>query len=155
MKHPAIRLIVSLLTFAIGLASFNLVNSFRPASNSSDEQAILRIERQYIQANVDGDTATLDRILADDFTISSRRGFTTKTERLAQLENPNFAFLAIHTDNIQVEVNGDNATVTGEASVQNRHYDQVYSSPTYKFTRSYEKRAGSWKIVSVRVRRKK
>lgn len=155
MKHLAIRLIVSLLTFAIGLASFSLLNFSSPASDSRDEQAILRIERQYIQANVDGDTATLDRILADDFTIRSRRGFTTKAERLALLENPDFSFKAISTDEVKVEVNGDRATVTGEASVESRHYDEVFASPTYRFTRSYEKREGGWKIVSVRVKRKR
>jgi ketosteroid isomerase-like protein len=155
MKHLAVRLIVSLLTFATGLASFSLLNFSSPASNSSDEQAILRIERQYIQANVDGDTETLDRILADEFTIRGRRRFTTKAERLALLENPGFAFKAINTSNVEVEVNGDSAAVTGEASVESRRYDEVYSSPTYKFTRSYEKRNGSWKIVSVRVRWKR
>lgn len=155
MKHLAIRLIVSLLTFALGLASFNLLNFSSPAFNSRDEEAIRLIERQYIQANVDGDTATLDRILADEFTIRSRRGFTTKAERLALLENPGFEFKAIKTDNVKVEVNGDSATVTGEASVESRRYDEVFASPSYRFTRIYEKRDGSWKIVSVKVRRKR
>ena len=155
MKHLAIRLFVSLLTFAIGLTSFNLLNFSSPASKSNDEQAILRIERQYIQANLDGDTATLDRILADEFTIKGRRSFTTKAERLALLENPSFAFKAINTRDVKVEVNGDSAIVTGEASVESRHYDEVFSSLTYRFTRSYEKRDGSWKIVSVMLRRKR
>jgi ketosteroid isomerase-like protein len=155
MKHLAVRLIVSLFTFAIGLVSFTLLNFSNPAPSSSDEQAILRIEHQYIQANVDGDTAALDRILADEFTIKGRRRFTTKAERLALLENPNFAFKAISTDDVKVEVNGDSATVTGEAIVESRRYDEVYSSPTYRFTRSYEKRDGTWKIVSVRVRWKR
>ena len=155
MKHLAVRLIVSLFTFALGLASFSLLNFSSPAANSSDQQAILQIERQYIQANLDGDIATLDRILADEFTIKGRRRFTTKAERLALLENPSFAFKAINTHNVEVEVDGDSATVTGEASVESRRYDEVYSSPTYRFTRTYEKREGSWKIVSVKVRWKR
>jgi len=155
MKHLAIRLIVSLFTFAIGIASFSLLHASRlhVVSNSKDEQAILQIERQYIQANLNADTATLDNILADDFTIRSRRGFTTKVERLALLENPDFAFETINTNNVVVEVNGDSATVAGEASIQSRHYNVEFTSPTYRFTRNYEKRDGQWKIVSVIVRR--
>ncbi|HEV7376103.1 MAG TPA: nuclear transport factor 2 family protein [Pyrinomonadaceae bacterium] len=155
MKHLAIRLIVSLFTFAIGIASVSLLHASRPhaVSNSKDEQAILQIEHQYIQANLNADTATLNNILADDFTIRSRRGFTTKAERLALLESPDFAFKAINTDNVAVEVNGDMATVTGEASIETRHYDVEFTSPTYRFTRNYEKRDGHWQIVSVIVRR--
>jgi ketosteroid isomerase-like protein len=155
MKHLAIRLIVSLFTFVIGIASVGLLHASRPhaVSNSKDEQAILQIERRYIQANLNADTATLDNILADDFTIRCRRGFTTKAERLALLESPDFAFEAINTDNVVVEVNGDIATVTGETSIQSRHYDVESTSPTYRFTRNYEKRDGQWKIVSVIVRR--
>ena len=153
MKYLAIRLVVSLFTFALGIASFSLLHAARPVSNSGAEQAILQMERQYIQANLNGDTATLDSILSADFTISSRRGFTTKAERLALLESPDFAFEAINTDNVEVEVNGDSATVTGEASIKSRHYDVVYTTPTYRFIRSYEKRDGHWQIVSVQVRR--
>lgn len=156
MKHLAIRLIVSLFTFAIGIASVSLLHVSRPhavSNNSKDGQAILQMERQYIQANLNADTATLNNILADDFTIRSRRGFTTKAERLALLESPDFAFEAINTDNVVVEVNGDSATVTGEASIESRHYDVEFTSPTYRFIRNYEKRDGRWQIVSVIVRR--
>lgn len=153
MKHLAIRLVVSLLTFAIGLTSTALLRTIRPAANSQDEQAILQLEHQYIQANLNEDIATLDKILAEDFTLRGRRRFTTKAERLELLENPDFAFEAIDTDNLKMEVNGDSATVTGTASTTSRHYDDLFTSPTYRFIRHYEKRNGEWKIVSVIVRR--
>jgi hypothetical protein len=153
MKHLAIRLAVSLLTFAIGLTSASLLRTIRPVSSGGDEQTILHLERQYIQANLNGDTATLDEILAEDFTIRGRRRVTTKAERLALLESPDFTFEAIDTDNVKVEVDGDSATVTGAASTTSRHYGDLFTSPTYRFIRNYEKRNGGWKIVSVIVRR--
>lgn len=153
MKYLAIRFVVSLFTFAIGIASFSLLHASRHVSNSQDEQAILRIERQYIQANVNRDTNTLNYLLADDFTFRTRHRTTTKADRLALLENPDFAFEAIHTDNVEVEVDGDSATVTGEAYTVSRYYDEELTTPTYNFVRSYEKRDGRWLITSVRVRR--
>lgn len=155
MNHLAVRLVVSLLTFAIGIASATLLGPFRSGavSNSSDEQAILQVERQYIQANLNADTDTLERILADDFTIRSRWSVENKEERLALLESPAFAFEAFSTNDVQVNVNGDRAVLTGVAAIKIRHGDRVGRTPAYIFTRIYEKRQGRWQIVSVRVRR--
>jgi ketosteroid isomerase-like protein len=155
MKYLATRLVVSLFTFAIGIALAALLPATHShhVSNSQDEQAILQIERQYIQAHLNGDTETLDSILADDFTVRSRWRVTTKAQRLALLADPDFAFEAIHTDNVVVETGGDSAVVTGEAYIQSRYYDEESVSPVYRFTRNYEKRDGRWQIVSVQVRR--
>jgi ketosteroid isomerase-like protein len=155
MKHIAIRLVVSLLTFAIGIFSATLLQPFRShaVSNRQDEQAILQVERQYIKANLNGDTATLEKILADDFTIRSRWKSESKAQRLALLESSDFSFEAIDTDNVEVEVNGDSAVLTGVASIESRYGDMEVHGLSYSFTRTYEKRQGRWQIVSVRIRR--
>jgi uncharacterized protein involved in exopolysaccharide biosynthesis len=149
MNHLAIRLIVSLFTFAIGIASFALLHT--PRHYSADEQAVLQVESAYIEANLNSDTETLDNILADDFTIMTHRRIITKAQRLAQLSDQDFAFEAINTDNVEVEVNNDRAVVTGEAYTQTLQGDEEQTSPVYRFARSYEKRDGRWQIVSVRI----
>lgn len=154
MNHLATRLVVSLLTFAIGIASATLLRPFRSdaVSNSKDEQAILQVERQYIQANLNADTTTLEKILADEFTIRTRWLVENKAQRLALLESTDFAFEAIDTDEIKVKVNGDRAVLTGEAFIESRNGDKVTRGPAYTFTRIYVKRQGRWQIVSVRIR---
>ncbi|HYJ45358.1 MAG TPA: nuclear transport factor 2 family protein [Pyrinomonadaceae bacterium] len=153
MKHLAVRLLVSLFTFVIGIAAAQLLPTSRhhAAPSSADTQAILQMEHQYIQAHLNRDTATLDNILADDFTLRSRWRSTTKAERLAQLEDSDFAFVAINTDNVDVEVSGDHAVVTGDAFTRTLQGDLEVTSPVYSFARSYEKRDGRWQIVSVRT----
>lgn len=155
MKHLAIRLVVSLLTFAIGIVSATLLSPFRSntVSTSTDEQAILQVERQYIRANLNADTATLEKILADDFTIRTRWSFEDKEERLALLESPDFAFEAIETSNVLVKVNGDRAVLTGDAAIETRRGSRALRDSAYFFTRIYEKRQGRWQIVSVRCSR--
>lgn len=154
MNHLAIRLVVSLLTFAIGIASAALLSPFRSdaVSNGTDVQAILEVERQYIQAHLSADTATLQNILAADFTIRNRWSSENKLERLARLESADLAFEVINTDNVQVKVNGDRAVLTGEALVESRNGDLTVRGSTYAFKRIYEKRQGRWQIVSVRTR---
>ena len=151
MKHLVIRLVISLFTFAIGIASFALLHPGRHHANSQDEQAVLQVERQYIEAHLNADTETLDKILADDFTIGNDSDVVTKARRLAQLSNPNFAFEAINTGDVEVEVNGDHAVVTGEAHIQTRQSDMLFNLPAYRFVRNYEKRDGRWQVVSVRT----
>jgi ketosteroid isomerase-like protein len=156
MKYLAIRLIVALSTFFIGLSAVAMFAPFRffeAASKGEAEQEIRQVERAYIQAHLNRDTATLDNILAEEFTISGRGRFTTKAQRMALLENPEFTFEAINTDNVQVYVNGESATVTGEAYIESRYGDEEMTSPVYNYARRYEKRDGRWQIISVQVRR--
>lgn len=155
MKHYAFRLVVALLTFAIGLISTTILpgSRFNAVSNPKAEQEILQVEREYIQAHLKRDTAALDNILADDFTLGSRRRIETKAQRLALLETPDFGFEAINTSNVQIEVNGDSATITGEAYTVSFHDDVEFTGPVYRFKRHYEKRDGRWQIVSVQIKR--
>ncbi|HMF56596.1 MAG TPA: nuclear transport factor 2 family protein [Pyrinomonadaceae bacterium] len=154
MKFYAIRLAVALLTFIIGLGLVTALKPFRhdPADRQTEQQ-ILQLENEYIEANLQRDTATLDRILADDFTIHTYCRVVSKRQRLALLQNPDFAFNSISTNNVQVEINGDSATVTGDAVLQQSYQGEVSESPRYRFIRRYEKRQGTWQIVSVRVLR--
>jgi ketosteroid isomerase-like protein len=153
MKYLAIRLIVAFSTFLIGLSATTLLVAPRFAVNSTGEakQEILQVEHQYIQAHLNRDTATLDNILADEFTIGTRCRGTNKAQRLALLDDPDFAFESINTDNVEVNVNGDQAELTGDAILTGRYGDEEFTSPQYRFIRQYEKRQGRWQIVSVRV----
>ncbi|MDQ3818829.1 MAG: nuclear transport factor 2 family protein [Acidobacteriota bacterium] len=156
MKYLAPRLLASLLTFVIGTVSFTVLHTYylRAVLNSPEGQAIMQAENAYVRANLNRDTATLDNILADEFTIGSRWRVANKAQRLALLENPDFAFEDIHIDYADVYVSGETAVVKGTAYVQTRYYDEESISPTYRFTRTYEKRDGRWQIISVRIGRR-
>jgi hypothetical protein len=152
----AIRLIVALSTFIIGLSSVGILSplNFESASNGKAEQEILQAERDYIQAHLQRDTTTLESLLADEFTIGGGgRRSMNKAQRLALLEDPDFAYASIKTNDVQVLVNGESALVTGFAVVQGHDGERDFISPMYAFMRQYEKRQGRWQIVSVTVRR--
>lgn len=156
MNYFVLRLVSALFTFLLGLSVTAIISphSSRVSSDPAAEQEVLRVERQYIQAHLNRDVATLDDILADEFYIGgSRCRSTNKAQRLALVGNAEVTFEAINTEDVQVSVNGDNAEVTGVAVVQSLFNGEEYTSPQYRFTRQYEKRDGRWQIVSVRIRR--
>ncbi|HYY58885.1 MAG TPA: nuclear transport factor 2 family protein [Pyrinomonadaceae bacterium] len=157
MPRIIIHLLVSLATFLIGTAitaPWSSTARHEAHSYTSAEREILSLERRYLDAHVQRDTATLDSILADDFTIMHRYGRVgDKAERLALVENPDFTFLSVDTSDVDVTINGDEGIVTGRAVVTGRYEDREFRSPLYRFTRRYEKRQGRWQIVSVQFSR--
>jgi hypothetical protein len=155
MKHTAIRLAVAVVTFVIGSAVAGLFHPFRGSavSNAADEQEVLRVEREYIRANLDADTDTLREILADEFTIRTRWGRAiTRAERLARLDNYGLAFQYFKTDNVRVTVTGDTAVVTGRAYIKGSDEEPWEPGRAYGYSREYEKRDGRWQIVTVYIR---
>jgi ketosteroid isomerase-like protein len=154
MWRNIVYLFVSLATFLIGVtvASPWSAEPRQPTASaySSTEQELLSVERRYLDAHIQRDAAALDGVLADDFIVIHRFGrIGDKAERLALLDNPDFTFLAVDTNGVDVFVNGDEGVVTGIAVVHGRYADHEFLSPPYRYTRKYEKRHGNWQIVSV------
>ena len=154
MQHHIIRLFVSLLTFIIGVSAAAIWPADRPEtpSNSEARQEILKIEREYLNAHLARDTATLDRILADDFIFwHSGSRHTNKAHRLSLMESPDFTFLSIDTSDVDVDVDGDKAFVTGKAVVRGRYKQKEFVSPLYGYLRIYQIREARWQIISVQT----
>lgn len=154
MQRIIINLVVSLATFIIGVTAATPWTAFRATFDSQDKKDILKLERQYLDAHLARDTTRLNAILADDFTFSqSWGGVTNKAGRLALLENPDFAFESIDTDNVEVSVEGDRATLTGVAVVYSSTRGKPSVTTPYSYERIFERRDGQWQIVSVRAGR--
>jgi ketosteroid isomerase-like protein len=156
MQHYILRLAIAVSTFLAGLVFASMLNPFLPqgVADEKAQQEILQTEREYIQAHLDRDVTTLDSILADEFVIATKhRQLTDKAQRLTLLGNMDFAFEAIQTDDVKVEVSGNTAVVSGEANLRGRYGERRFTSRPYRFTREYEKRDGRWQILAVRIAR--
>jgi ketosteroid isomerase-like protein len=145
MRYYATRIPAALITFVLGVASANLLGYVW--AGSSDERAVLAVEREYVRAHVERDVAALDRVLADDFSMFGGR--IKKEHRLALISNPLFAITSLKTSDVQVVVNGREALVTGTARLSGSFRGREFSTPRYGYTRHLEKRGGRWQIVSV------
>lgn len=154
MQRIIFNVVVSLATFIIGVTAATPWTAFRTAFDSQDKTDILKVERQYLDAHIQRDTAQLDRVLSDDFTFSHYwGGVTDKARRLSLLENPDFAFESIETSGVEVTVSGETARLTGQAVVRGNYRGRPFVTTSYNYTRAYERRDGKWQIVSVRAGR--
>ena len=150
MQRYALRLSAALVAFLVGTASSSLFNALRPAALGSAEREVLGVEREYIRAHLERDVAALERLLADDF--SSFRGRVRKEHRLAMLANPYFRVASLTTRDVEVTVSGDEARVSGTATLKGSLSGRDFETPNYKFTRRLEKRDGRWQITHMRFR---
>ncbi len=143
MRYYATRIPAALITFVLGVASANLPGYVWA---SSDERAVLAVEREYVRAHVERDVPALERVLADDFSMFG--GTVKKEHRLALLRSSHFAVTSLETSDVQVFVSGKEALVTGTAKLSARFRGRAYTTPRYGYTRHLEKRGGRWQIVS-------
>jgi ketosteroid isomerase-like protein len=116
------------------------------------EAAVLRAERQYLDARVRNDTAALARVLAAEYlSISSGGGVTGREPALTPPLNVSpegKRAAAMDVDSTQVRAYGDVAVLTGRRTVRFADGD---SAPPVRFTPVFVRRQDRWQIASAQL----
>ena len=91
------------------------------------EQELRELVRSWDDADVKRDTATLARLLADEFTFVGGQAKREYLDSLRSLSPDSFTESAVSTD-IQVQVYGRTAIVTGLDTIKGKNKGQPYVS---------------------------
>ena len=112
------------------------------------------LEDEWRQAELSGDIATMDKLLADDYIGISMSGqVNTKTQQLDRMRTHKLVLTKIDIGETQVKLVGAIAIVTSRAAVEGSD-DGTAIQGTYRYTRVYQRRpSGDWKITSFEVTR--
>jgi ketosteroid isomerase-like protein len=138
---------------AVGLVGLSLGTSRSDTgahtSEPGDAVAQIRaLELAHNQALVHGDAAALEKMLADDFTFITTRGFLfTKAEMLRGVSDGAFRYEYRQIYDLAIRVYGDAAVVTGR-SVHSGQQNGRELTDAYRFTRVYVHRQGGWLAVA-------
>ncbi len=117
------------------------------------QKQVEALETQWRIAQVNGDIPTLERLLADDYIgITANGTVQTKDEALAAIRNKTFALSKIDLSEVKARIHGDTAVVTSKAQVEGT-LDGVDMSGTYRYTRVYVRKLGTWQITNFEVTR--
>src|SRR5215470_11704658 len=109
---PMRRTIV-IAVLVLTTASISLGQSPRP-SQGSVAQVIKQLDQERIQAQINADAATLDRIYASDFVGVGPSGTVrTKAQVISDFTSGALKFQSITTDEVQVRVYENTAVETG------------------------------------------
>jgi ketosteroid isomerase-like protein len=120
---------------------------------NTEEDKIKHIEYELVEAFLNQDIKTLERILADEFIITDPHGPSfTKEQYLADLEAARISFSSLVIDEIEVRVNDSTAVVTGKATADGRSQDGPYKGQ-YSFMDVYLKKSLGWQAILSAVNR--
>ena len=119
--------------------------------HSADEKKIADLEAVLGQAMIHMDTATLSRVVADDWTIQSDSGTTgTKTEFIDDVKSGKLVIKSFKLHDLHVRVFGNVGYVQGADDEKSSYAGQDHSG-TYNWLDVWEKRNGQWVSVATQL----
>lgn len=112
-----------------------------------DTAEILALEQRRCQAEIDGDSAALERLLDDDVVHVHTGGYVEGKKTLIPARK-NVKFLALTRRDLQVRVSGDLAVLTGGMffQVQRVGGSDVITTDAF-VTQVLARRAGEWRFI--------
>src|SRR5713226_3780272 len=126
----------------------------KPVGGGSVEQAVLKLEDEWVDAAKKGDVAFYEKNLSNDFiNIFGNGQMATKAELVSALKSGEMKFdtFDVKKDR-KVRVYGNTAIVTSEAEVKGRHHGSVVVSGTYRRTLVFAKmKNGQWQLVTFQA----
>jgi ketosteroid isomerase-like protein len=115
------------------------------ATTAQVEDTIRKLEEEWVAAIVAKDTATVERLLADDFVGTTNDRRYVKKQAVEDVVEGTHELLRL--DDLQVRVYGDTAIVDVDQTEKSRHGTDDFSG-TYMFTNVWVNRNGEWRAVA-------
>jgi ketosteroid isomerase-like protein len=132
------------LLAALVLPVFGVARADAP----SVEQNLMQMERDWTQAGLKKDAASLDKIIADDWVAIGFDGKTvTKAEVMADLKSGASATQSVELGAMKVRVFGNTAVVTG-SDTEKSTYKGKDSSGKYVWTDVFVMRQDRWQAAA-------
>ena len=132
------------IILVLGLAS----SSLTVAQQHNAEQEVRTVLQQVVDAALKGDTATLDQVLADDFTrIQSDGSELSKTQVIEGFKSGNLKFVVFDEADVKIRLYGEVAVAISTANIKMRTLDGKEFSGQFRNSRVFVKRSGNWQVA--------
>jgi ketosteroid isomerase-like protein len=119
------------------------------AATISDEEQVLALSREWVDAEVRRDLATIERILDDRFVCTWPNGTTVdKIGFIGEIRRSSWVSQAL-SDTI-VHIHGDTAVEVGTGTAGYIADGKEASAP-YRYTVVYVKRQGEWRAIAEQL----
>jgi hypothetical protein len=115
---------------------------------TSEEQALVAVERRRLRALVDADLVVAAALHADEFQLITPRGFAyAKRDYLEAVRSGQIDYLVWDPDDIDARVRGDSGCVRYTATLNMRFDGHETGTRRYWHTDYYEREDGRWQVV--------
>lgn len=137
-------ILVTLIFTACGLTAAQ-----QPLSKAEEE--VRKLERQWLDAYEQHNAEAMDRIVADDFTITFPNGaIQTKPQLMAMIKAPRPATqprMRFSTEGVQSRAYGDTVILLGRVITEYERDGKKVKEQS-RYTDTYVRRDGRWQVVA-------
>lgn len=114
------------------------------------EQHVRQLNDDWVKAMMRGDSATLDRIMADDFFFTYPLEGDDKAQFIADVTSGDLKIEHISREQTSVRVFGSTAVLTARDSATWLYHGRELSGQ-YKIIQVYTERAGLWQLCAIQA----
>ena len=118
---------------------------------SEDEQTLIRIQREWAEARVKGDSSYARRVEANDCTIVWPDGSIVTKQQDLQTMTGDIVFTEFKIDDLRVRLYGDTGIVVGQGTIRADKGKQDLLSGKFVWTDTFVKQGGQWKVVASQI----
>jgi ketosteroid isomerase-like protein len=119
--------------------------------NSGDEQALIKIQHDWAEARMKGDSSYTRRLETENCTVVWPDGsIVNKREDLKSMVG-DIGFTEFKIDDLQVRLYGDTGIVVGHGTIKAHQGKQNLLGGKFVWTDTFIKRDGVWKVVASQV----
>ena len=119
--------------------------------HSQEDQALKKIQHEWAEARIKGDSSYTRRIEADDCTIVWPDGRIVN--KPADLESMigDIVFSEFKIQNLQVRLYGETGIVIGDGTIKAHKGKQDLLGGKFVWTDTFMKQGGQWKVVASQI----
>ena len=119
--------------------------------HSPDEQALIRIQHEWAEARVKGDSSYTRRLEAEDCTVAWPDGKIVNKRAALQTMAGDIVFSEFKMNDLQVRVYGETGIVVGQGTVRAQKGKQDFLGEKFVWTDTFVKQSLQWKVVASQI----
>ena len=119
--------------------------------HSQDEHALTKIQHEWAEARVKGDSSYTRGIESDDCTIVWPDGSIVNKRQDLQTMIGDVVFTEFKIDDLQVRLYGNAGIVIGEGIIKAHKGKQDLLDGKFVWTDTFVKQGGQWKVVASQI----
>jgi ketosteroid isomerase-like protein len=119
--------------------------------HSQEEQALMKIQHEWAEARVKGESSYTRRLESEDCTIVWPDGRIVNKQGDLQSMTGDIVFSGFKISHLQVRLYGDTGIVVGEGIIKAQKGKQDLLSGKFVWTDTFVKQGGQWKVVASQI----
>lgn len=143
--------IIGLVILIVASCILSLAQQAQQPSVSKAEDEVRKLERQWLDAYEQNNAEAMERIVADDFTITFPNGaIQTKPQLMAMIKSPRRAGqsrMKFSTEDVQSRAYGDTVILIGRVITEYERDGKTVKEQS-RYTDTYVQRKGRWQVVA-------